>query len=199
MRQSLAAAIVWSGSINWFLRSKGLVPLFTRTAMLNYGDLLEKVREVTYPLPGYWVQAMYANQPERIPVAIEAVSPVMEVGGKYFKAASGIPVIDAVALLSADSSALAVILTNRHPDKTILTEVFIDGFKLEDAAGLELLIGAGFWARNYRYAPDVVCPQYEQILRNGNGFAVELPPHSIAVVTFSVNDEDNANGQKSEV
>src|SRR5690554_1953201 len=40
--------------MNWFLRSEGAVPIFTRRAMNNYGDLLRKEREVVYPLPGYW-------------------------------------------------------------------------------------------------------------------------------------------------
>ena len=89
--ESFAAAMVWAGFMNWFFRSDGFVPLFTRSAMINHGDLLEKVREVVYPLPGYWGQCLYANQPGRIPVAVDVETPVMATEGKHFMAATGFP------------------------------------------------------------------------------------------------------------
>jgi alpha-N-arabinofuranosidase len=72
---SLAAAIVYAGFLNWFIRSEGLVTLFTRSALINHGDLLAKVREVVYPLPGYWAQLMYATQPGRRPIPLHIATP----------------------------------------------------------------------------------------------------------------------------
>ena len=184
--ESLAAAIVWAGFMNWFLRSDGLVPLFTRSAMINHGDLLEKVRGVVYPLPGYWGQRLYAEQPGRIPVGVDVETPVMATDGKYFMAAPAIPAIDAVALLSPDRSQLAVIAVNRHPEERIETVIETEGLGLARHATLRSLGGPSFSSRNTWDATDHVSPVERTIFAGDGAYRVTLPPHSITVFVADV-------------
>lgn len=184
--ESLAAAIVWAGFMNWFLRSDGFVPLFTRSAMINHGDLLEKVREVVYPLPGYWGQWLYANQPGRIPVAVDVETPVMATEGKHFMAAPEIPAIDAVALLSPDRKQLAVIAVNRHPEQRIEITVEADSLRLADTAQLHVLAGPSFSSRNTWDAPDHVAPTQRALTARDGAYRLTLLPHSITVLVAPV-------------
>lgn len=184
--ESLAAAIVWSGFMNWFLRSGGFVPLFTRSALINHGDLLEKVREVVYPLPGYWGQYLYANQPGRVPVAVEVETPVFAAGGKGFVRAEAVPAIDSVALLSPDRTQLAVIAVNRDPRERIETTIEACGLRLDARACVRTLAGPSYSARNEWYAPDHVAP-FERVAHAQDGaFRLPLPPHSITVLVVDL-------------
>lgn len=184
--ESLTAAIVWAGFMNWFLRSDGFVPLFTRSAMINHGDLLEKVREVVYPLPGYWGQWMYANQPGRIPVAVDVETPVMASDGKYFMAAPEMPAIDAVALLSPDRTQLAVIAVNRHPEQRIEIAVEAEGLSLAGTAKVQVLGGPSFSSRNTWQAPDHVAPVERALFARDGAYRLTLLPHSITVLVAPV-------------
>ncbi len=182
--ESLAAAIIWSGFMNWFLRSNGKVVLFTRSAMINHGDLLKKVRGVTYPLPGYWAQYLYANQAGRLPVRVDLETPCLEAGGKYFEAAKNMPGIDTVALVSEDQSKLVLLAVNRDPEQTIITDIVLDNFKADKVAKMEFLAGPSFTARNYWDSSDHVSPISRKIFINNNVCCVSLPPASLAVITF---------------
>jgi alpha-N-arabinofuranosidase len=180
---SLTAAVVWATFANWFLRSDGFVPLFTRSAMINHGDLLAKERGVVYPFPGYHGQAMYANQPGRTPVRVEMEGPVMRVPAGPFPAAE-LPCLDAVGLLSVDGEHLAVLLVNRHPEQRIETELEPAGFAPSDRAEVQVLGAARYSERNTWYAPDHVKPFVEHRPVREGRLRIAVPPHSVCVVVF---------------
>lgn len=184
--ESLTAAIVWAGFMNWFLRSDGFVPLFTRSALINHGDLLEKVREVVYPLPGYWGQHLYANQPGRVPVAVEVETPVLTAQGKRFLPSQSIPAIDTVALLSPCGSKLAVIAVNRDPKERIETVVETTRLQIAGHAMVRVLAGPSFSSRNAWQAPDHVQPVEEVVMAQDGAYKLTLPPHSITVMVVDV-------------
>ena len=184
--QSLAAAIVWAGFMNWFLRSGGFVPLFTRSALINHGDLLEKVREVVYPLPGYWGQYLYANQPGRVPVAVEVETPVLATEGKGFIPAGSIPAIDSVALLSSDRTRLTVIAVNRDPRERMETVIEAEGLRLAEWASVRVLAGPSYSSRNEWDAPNHVAPLERTVGAQDGAYRLSLPPHSITVMVVDL-------------
>jgi hypothetical protein len=181
--ESLAAAVVWAGFMNWFLRSDGLVSLFTRSAMINHGDLLAKVREVVYPLPGYHAQALYARQPGRIPAPVHVTTPVLKVDDRCFKAAE-LPVIDAVSLLSPDGDNLSVIITNRGPEGVVETVVDVTGFAHRDTAQATVIAGPSYTSHNTWYSPDHVAPFTTDIHAHEGAFMLSLPPHSVTLLAL---------------
>lgn len=184
--ESLTAAIVWAGFMNWFLRSDGLVPLFTRSALINHGDFLNKVREIVYPLPGYWGQHLYANQPGRLPAAVHYTGPVFSVGGRRVRAAENIPWLDVVSLLGPDRKNMSVLIVNRHPQKSIETEIKCTGFSPKEQAQVRVLAGPEISSHNKWYEPDRIKPYTFTVnVKPEAGYTLNIPPHAIAVMTFS--------------
>lgn len=182
--ESITAGLVWAGFMNWFLRSDGSVTLFTRSALINHGDVLKKVRGVTYPLPGYWSQFMYANHNGKFPVKINMESPLMDVGGEYFKSVKQIPSLDAVGLLNEEEDKLVVLIVNRHPEKNIKTEVKINNMIVSKLAIMEILGGNSFVSKNYWDNQDNVSPLIKKIKIEDNKTNINIPPHSILSIKF---------------
>lgn len=179
---SITGAISWAGFMNWSIRSDGFVPLFTRTSMMGFGDVLKKTRGIIYALPGYYIQHMYANQPGRIPVHVDAITPTMRVGGKSFREVEDLPCLDSVSLLSEDEQELSVIVTNRHSEKEIVTQIDVDGFTSQDVANLEILAAPSISSVNTCFSLDYIRPFYRHLAGLCGEFKVAIPPHSIVIL-----------------
>ncbi len=86
------------------------------------------------------------------------------------------------ATASRSGGGLAVTITNRHIDRE--ASVYLAcGDAPERAAG-ELLAADSPRAVNSADAPDRVAPAALSVARDGDGWRVELPPHSIATIVF---------------
>jgi|GEM_PF-388786 len=188
---SLTAALIWAGFVNWFIRSEGQVPLFTRSALINHGDLLKKVRGVTYPLPGYWGQYLYANQEVRYPVEVMLETPLMDAGGEYFKKAEEIPVIDCVGLTNQNKNKVVISAVNRSSSHPVEADIKIDDFALPEYCDKITLGGSSFVSLNHWYDKQNIKPFSEKIYKeNDDNFKAFLPPCSLNILKFNLCPEN---------
>jgi len=140
-----------------FVHPKGIVKRTTFHVLKMYSDLLQP----------QVMAAKVAGEPMRI-------------GDKQ------IAVLDAVATCSEDRKKMAIAMVNRHDTLPGRWKLNL-GASSGGQAKLTILSGDSPDAYNDVAHPSRVKPETREIQLGGaHGWAVELPPHSVAVLSFSV-------------
>jgi alpha-N-arabinofuranosidase len=97
-----------------------------------------------------------------------------------------VPVLDAVATLDTEGGRLNVTLVNSHKDHTADCRVQLRGIQAAGQADLRTVWGETADSYNDIDRPDDVRIVSRTLAAQGDSFAVELPPHSVSVLGFSV-------------
>jgi len=186
--QTLTEALFYSGIINAGIRSKGLVEMITHSALVNHAGGLIKYKGFVFPNPVYYARKLYSTQSGTIPVRINVQSPMYTSSGRYSPVME-VPYLDAIGLLNDDGSEFNLILTNRHPDSAIKTQIVLNDYYPDKKVNLQILTGNNFMARNRWDNPDLVTIKASEMLINGQDISYSIPAHSIVLFTFKKREQ----------
>jgi len=182
---TLTESLFWSGIVNTCIRSRGLVEMVTHSALVNHGGGLRKQREIVYANPVYYARKLYSTQSGTVPIRIHTRCPMYSSSGRYSPAGQDIPYLDAVALADSKDKELNLILTNRHPQEALDTNIALHDFSPAENVQVQLLTGASYMSRNELNRPDEVKLQKSSLRMDGTKLSYSVPAHSIVLLTFS--------------
>ena len=96
------------------------------------------------------------------------------------------PVLDAIATRSADKERLFVRAVNTSRVRALTVTVTVTGTPVGASGTMQTSMGDSFEAANSFRTPQAVTVRTRP-LRSGGTFTVDLPPHSVSVLTLSRN------------
>ena len=96
-----------------------------------------------------------------------------------------IPFLDAVVSRTADGQELFIKAVNTDPQHAMRTTISLIGAGVGEKAVMETINGASLSAANSFSNPKAVSLE-RQTIKTGPEFVVELPAHSVSVITLGV-------------
>lgn len=174
---TMADAVFSASFLNGCLRQAKYVHMACMAPVVN-------VRGPLYVHPGgivkrttFHVLRMYSDLLQPNVLAAEVMSERLKGDQKSVQA------LDAVVTTSSDRSQVAIAFVNRHPENAARWKLNIRGARTGGQATLTVLSGDSTDAYNDIANPERVVPQFSKVGVDASPF--ELPPHSVAILTFS--------------
>lgn len=183
--QTITEAIYLSGVINTSIRLGDLVELITHTAVMNHGGGLRKHREFVWKNPVQLAHEMYIHLAERIPVGLTVTSPTFSVSALHdLPAVEKAAYLDAVAVVHAAGTELSLMVTNRHPDTALTTDIVLHDFASRGTVTVHTLAGDSPTAQNSFEQPEAVRIVKSTVRAGKEGLRYTFPPLSLTLLTF---------------
>jgi alpha-N-arabinofuranosidase len=181
--QSIEAALYGARLMNVFERSGDLVHMSAVSDLVNGwpGGVIQASRHGVYVTGTYLVNQLYAAHlgAHRLAARVEGPTFDSSLQGK------NVPYLDGVASRSADGRRIFVKLVNTDHNRPVSVEVDIGGATVGPKAELALVTAGTLTAVNSFREPDVVTIDRRPV-DAGQRFRVELPKHSVAVLSLEV-------------
>lgn len=182
--ESLTEVPFYAGFVNMGIRLDGMLKLITRSALVNHGAGLRKVREVVHADPVYYANRLYSTQSGRWPVRIRITAP-------HFKHEfiQGLPAVedgsylDGVAMLDDSGKELNLLITNRYADKSVSAKIALNGFAPADDVKAQYITGPSFTTENSFENPDTITLK-DTTTHWIEGMTYTFPPCSLTCLTF---------------
>ena len=180
---SMQSALYAARLMNVFERSGDLVEMSAVSDLVNGwpGGIIQASRNRVFVTPTYLVNMLYSNHLGAQRLATTVTGPTFDttLEGK------AVPFLDAVASRSADGRRLFIKAVNTDPQRALRTTVNLRGVNVLKRADVETLNGATLTTDNSFAAPQAVAVKHSEIAA-GQDFVIELPEHSVSVITLSV-------------
>ncbi len=171
---SILAALYGARLMNVFERRSDLIAMTAVSDLLNGwpGGIIQASRHGTFITPIYLVNQLYATHlgAERLATRVESQNQM----------------VDAVASRSADGRALFIKIVNTDVEHPQTATVTIRGARVSPTATADRVVADSLTAANSFATPDAVHITHEPITAAADTFSLELPRHSVAVVTLTV-------------
>ncbi len=169
---SILAALYGARLMNVFERRSDLIAMSAVSDLVNGwpGGIIQASRHGTFVTPIYLVNQLYATH----------------LGSDRLSTKVGGDTVDAVASRSADGRTLFIKIVNtdlEHPQTAAIT---IRGAHISPTATADRIVADSLTAANSFATPDAVHITHEPITAAADTFSLELPCHSVAVVTLTV-------------
>lgn len=180
---SMESALYGARLMNVFERSGGLVAMSAVSDMVNGwpGGIIQASRHGVFVSPVYLVNHLYNNHLGTERLAAKVESPTFDSG----REGKGVPYLDAVVSRSADGKQIFIKAVNTDQMRALGTKIDLAGVEVASSAELETLTADSLKASNSFSAPDAVAIKRTQISARRE-FTVELPKHSVSVITLNV-------------
>ncbi len=181
--QSLEPTVYGARLMNVFERNGDLVTMSSVSDLVNGwpGGVIQASRHGIFVTPNYLVIEMYNSHlgSERLAAKVDSPTFDSSLEGK------DVPYLDAVTSRAADGKHIFVKVVNTDVARPIRTAIRLAGVKVEASAQIETLTGESLASVNSFSNPDAVSVKQSSI-EGGPNFEVELPAHSVSVITFTV-------------
>lgn len=182
-QHSILSALYAARLMNVFERSD-IVGMSAPSDMVNgwSGGLIQAGRHAVFVTPTYLANQLYASHLgwQRLSSRIEGPTFDSSLEG------SAIPFLDVVASRSADGKRIYIKVVNTNLTNPLHTVVNLQGANISALAHVDALTSGSLDASNSFFSPDAVAI-HSQDVPAGTNFTLELPQHSVSVVTLSVN------------
>ena len=180
-QHSMESALYGARLMNVFERSGDIVEMTAVSDLVNgwSGGIIQASRHDVFVTPTYLVMRMYNGRLGRDRLAATVSSPTF---GSPAEGAD-IPVIDVVASRSADRRQIFVKAVNTSRDRTLKTIVTVIGAAVGADGIMETVTSNSLEAANSFRTPRAVTVRTTSF-RSGREFTIELPPHSVSVLTL---------------
>jgi alpha-L-arabinofuranosidase len=181
---SILAALYGARLMNVFERRGDLIGMSAVSDLVNGwpGGIIQASRHGLFVTPIYLVNQLYATR-------FGAARLAAKVDGPAFDSSlegRGVPVLDAVVSRSADGEKIFVKAVNTDQMRSLMTKISVSGAGVSLSAIAESVTADSPTAANNFAAPGAVSIRRAEI-KAGNNFVIELPRHSVSVITLSVN------------
>jgi alpha-N-arabinofuranosidase len=180
---SMRSALYGARLMNVFERTNGLVAMSAVSDLVNGwpGGIIQAGRHALFVSPLYHANALYNDH-----LGVERLAAVID--GPVFDSSregKSVPYLDAVVSRSADTKQIFIKIVNTHPSRPISIKVNVTGAQLNAGAELRTLAADSLDEANSFATPDAIAVKRSAI-EAGPGFGVELPKHSVSVITLKV-------------
>jgi alpha-N-arabinofuranosidase len=181
LQYSMHAALYGARLMNVFERSSPLVAMSAISDLVNGwpGGIIQASRHGLFVSPLYHVNQMYSEHRGAQQLA-------SSVDGPTFSSTSegrAVPVLDVSASRSADGGRIFLKLVNTDLDRPLDVAIDVRGAAVQSRAARVRLTAASLATRTSFREPDAIRPERDTIPA-GNSFSLQLPQHSIAIVTL---------------
>jgi len=181
-QHSMESALYAARLLNVFERSD-IVAMSAVSDMVNGwpGGIIQASRHGLFVTPTYLVNELYSRHLGSQRLALNVNSPTFDttLEGKH------IPFLDVVASLSADRQELFIKVVNTDSQHALRTTIHLQGARVADHAVLETINGPSLAAANSFADPKTVSLE-QKTISAGSEFIVELPEHSVSVITLRI-------------
>ena len=183
-QHSMESALYAARLLNVFERSGDLVEMTAVSDLVNgwSGGIIQASRHDVFVTPTYLVIRLYNETLGRDRLAARVVSPTFDSSIE----GTGVPVLDAIATRSADGRRLYVKAVNTSRDRALTVTVTVTGTRVGASGTMQTVTGDSFEAANSFRTPQAVTVRTRP-LQSGGTFTVDLPPHSVSVLTLPGN------------
>ncbi|MFO7973637.1 MAG: hypothetical protein R6V12_03280 [Candidatus Hydrogenedentota bacterium] len=163
----------YAGMVNACIRNRDLVEVVTRTAIINHGGGLGKVRGVTYPQPVHFLSRIYGSMRGRWPVTCRVEAPMYSIDLPQFPDIVDVPVVECMPLVDEQGKYLTLLVTNRDAKSPHTIRFELNGGESRGEAKATILAGAPDTVNTWR-EPKKFTPS-EEIIRTGEMFEYQIP------------------------
>ena len=190
--QSMDGAVYAARMMNGFEREGDTVEANCISDLLNgwVGGVIQASRDRTYDTSQFYAIKMYADHLGTDLLQTVVASPELapEGNGPGVKSSGvqgpGVKTVDAIATRSADATKLFLKASNADRSHSVVLRIELKAFPHARAAELEMLRASTPTQRNSFSKPGTLVPS-KRTLVCATACSLELPPDSVAVLTFS--------------
>jgi alpha-L-arabinofuranosidase len=189
-QHSMESALYGARLMNVFERSGDIVEMTAVSDLVNgwSGGIIQASRHDVFVTPTYLVIRLYNEHLGRDRLATRVVSPTFDTS----KEGTRIPVLDVVSSRSADGRQLFVKAVNTSHDRTLKTRLEVAGAIVGANGTMQIVTGASLAVANSFQTPNAVTVRSSSV-RSGARFTVDLPPHSVSVLTLPLSGAPSRN------
>jgi alpha-L-arabinofuranosidase len=181
-QHSMESALYAARLLNVFERSD-IVAMSAVSDMVNGwpGGIIQASRHGLFVTPTYLVNELYSRHLGSQRIALNVISPTFDttLEGKR------IPFLDVVASRSGDGQELFIKAVNTDARHPLRTTIHLQGARVADHALLETVNGSSLGAANSFANPKAISLE-QKTISAGSEFMVELPEHSVSVITLRI-------------
>lgn len=175
----------YAGMLNLGIRLDGKLEMLTRTAIVNHGAGLRKVKEMVFANPVYYANKLYGTQSGRWPVRLRITGPHYDFDGlPSLPAVKDASCLDAVALLDDSGKELNLLVTNRSAADELSARIALKDFTHKAGVRVQSLSGKDFMAGNSFDNPTEITLKQSKTEAGQNGLTHSFPPCSLTCLTF---------------
>jgi len=181
-QHSMESALYAARLMNVFERSGDLVEMTAVSDLVNgwSGGIIQAGRDAVFVTPTYLAVKLYADHPGAERVASEVTGPTFDTS----REGRGIPYLDVAASRSSDGRRVYLKAVNTNPRQSLRTAIAVAGVSVQPRGKMETLTGASLETANSFSNPEVVKVTAADVAV-GASFSVDLPAHSVSVITLS--------------
>jgi alpha-L-arabinofuranosidase len=180
---SMESALYGARLMNVFERAGPLVGMSAVSDLVNGwpGGIIQASRHSVFVSPIYLVNQIYGKHlgTERLSVKVESPTFDSTLEGK------AVPFLDVVVTRSPASGKIYIKAVNTNRAKAISASINLSGASIAQAAEVETVTADSISSFNSFSTPDAVSIRRREV-KAGNNFVVELPEHSVSVITLSL-------------
>lgn len=182
-QHSMESALYAARLMNVFERSGELVQMTAVSDLVNgwSGGLIQAGRHAVFVTPTYLAIKLYNDHLGAERVAAEVTGPTFDTS----REGRGIPYLDVVASRSSDGRQVYVKAVNTSPRQPLRTTITVTGVPVQPRATIETLTAGSLQAANSFSYPGAVKVTAADATA-GPSFTVDLPAHSVSVITLAV-------------
>jgi alpha-N-arabinofuranosidase len=178
----MESALYAARLMNAFERSD-IVAMSAVSDMVNgwSGGVIQAGRHGVFVTPTYLVNELYNRHlgTQRLPVHVE--SPTFDTVNE----GKGVPYLDVVVSRTSDRRQVFIKAVNTDPERALHTSVRLNGIAGISSAVIETINAESMTVSNSFETPNAVSLR-EKNMRAETDFVVDLPAHSISVITLNV-------------
>jgi alpha-N-arabinofuranosidase len=191
--QGMEAALYGARLMNVFERTGDLVHMSAVSDLVNGwpGGIIQASRHGVYVTATYLVNQLYGTHTGARRLAVRSEGPTFDasIEGK------NVPFLDAVASQTADGRRIFVKAVNTDQARSISVTVTVAGATVAPDGEIALVTGETLASANTFRDSDAVTIKRDRLVA-GSRFTVEIPKHSVAVISLHVADEGEGPGQR---
>jgi alpha-L-arabinofuranosidase len=145
------------------------------------GGIIQASRHGLFVTPIYLVNQLYSNHAGAVRLSAKTESPTFD----STREGRNIPALDAVVSRLADGRRIFIKAVNSSLADSLKTEIRLTGAQIASNGVMEIVTADSLTAANSYAAPRAVSIRRAEF-KAGNSFSVELPRHSVSVITLNV-------------
>jgi alpha-L-arabinofuranosidase len=182
-QHSMESALYAARLMNVFERSGDLVQMAAVSDLVNgwSGGLIQASRHAVFVTPTYLAIKLYNEHLGAERVAAEIMGPTFDTS----REGRGVPCLDVVVSRSSDGRQVYVKAVNTSPAQSLRTTITVTGVPVQPRGTIETLTAESLQAANSFSNLDVVKVTAADVAA-GPSFTVDLPAHSVSVITLAV-------------
>lgn len=182
-QHSILGALYGARLMNVFERRSDLVAMSAVSDLVNGwpGGIIQASRHGVFVTPVYLVNRLYATHLGAERLAVKVDGPTFSSS----REGSDIPVLDVVVSRSADGRGIFVKAVNTDLERPVRARISVRGAHVASSAVVERVVADSLAAVNGFATPEAVRVTRGAV-RAGNTFSLELPRHSVSVITLTI-------------